>query len=225
MWLLQPHAYIYSMFYFIKTNWWLKKLYPSFVWEMPAKDKVLYLTFDDGPHEQATGFVLDELQKYNAKATFFCIGKNVVAHPAIYRRILDEGHRAGNHSHNHLNGWKTGDAAYINDVHEAARHIDSDLFRPPYGRISKFQARLLQAEKPLAVAARNFRIIMWSVLSGDFDTAISPEKCWNNVLLNTSPGAIILFHDSTKAWDRMSYALPKLLEYYSNEGYSFAAIE
>src|SRR6187402_2284495 len=134
------------MFYLVKTPWWLKKWYRGLVWDIPpaAGEKVLYLTFDDGPHPVATPFVLDVLRDHGARATFFCIGKNVQAYPQIYRRILEEGHRVGNHTQHHLNGWKTGDAAYLEDVAVAARYIDADLFRPPYGRISKFQASLLQ---------------------------------------------------------------------------------
>src|SRR5215470_14893996 len=116
------------MKYFIKTPWWLKKIYPSYVWSIPAKERVLYLTFDDGPHPVATPFVLDELKKYGASATFFCIGKNVGEYPHIYRRVLMEGHRVGNHTQNHLNGWKTDDRKYLENVREAARLIDSDLF-------------------------------------------------------------------------------------------------
>jgi len=214
------------MFYLVKTSWWLKRLYPSFVWEMPANEKTLYLTFDDGPHEKATPFVLDELKKYDAKATFFCIGKNVVELPDIYKRILDEGHRVGNHSYNHLNGWKTKDNDYLDNIAQAAKYIDSNLYRPPYGRITKFQAKLLekQAATNLQQSLPSFKIIMWTVLSADFDASVTPEKCWNNVLLNASPGSIILFHDSTKAYDKMAYALPKVLAYFSDKGYQFKSI-
>ena len=197
-------------------------MYPSLIWEKPTKEKILYLTFDDGPHATATPFVLDELKKYNAKATFFCIGKNVAEHPGIYRRIIEEGHRAGNHTYNHLNGWKTKDEIYFQNVFEAAKYIDSDLFRPPYGRVTKFQAAVLQQSgKVPAIGKQAFKIIMWSLLSGDFDTKLSPAGCLQNIILHAKPGYIIVFHDSTKAWERMSYALPQVLEYFSNKGYRF----
>ncbi len=207
------------------NTWLLKRLYPSsFVWDIPTKEKELYLTFDDGPHETATPFVLDQLKQFNAKATFFCIGKNVIEQPQIYRRILDEGHRVGNHTHNHLNGWKAENKTYLANIFEASKHIDSDLFRPPYGRIKKFQAKLLTAPNSASANAHLYKIIMWSVLSADFDKSITPQKCLDNVVLNAKPGSIILFHDSTKAWDRMSFALPKTLAFYSNAGYSFKSL-
>ncbi|QEC68409.1 polysaccharide deacetylase family protein [Panacibacter ginsenosidivorans] len=213
------------MFYTVKVPWLIKKLYPSLTWEKPTKEKVLYLTFDDGPHPTATPFVLDQLAKYNAKATFFCIGKNVVDQTDIYKRILDEGHKTGNHTYNHLNGWKTSNEKYFENIFEAANYIDSDLFRPPYGRISKFQIKLLQESKENKYYSRPFKIIMWSVLSGDFDLELSPEKCLQYVLLNAKPGSIIVFHDSTKAWDRMRFALPKVLEHFSKQGYQFHSLQ
>lgn len=215
------------MFYTVKVPWLIRKLYPSLTWEKPTNQKILYLTFDDGPHPVATPFVLDELAKYNAKATFFCIGKNVMEHPAIYKRILDEGHNVGNHTFNHLNGWKTANEKYFENIFEAAKYIDSNLFRPPYGRITKFQIGLLQGERLSSKQERQaglFKIIMWSVISADFDKKLSPEKCLQYVILNSKPGGIIVFHDSTKAWDRMSYALPKVLEHFSKEGYQFHSI-
>jgi len=213
------------MFYTVRAPWIFKKLRPSLVWQKPADEKVLYLTFDDGPHPTATPFVLDQLKQYNAKATFFCIGKNVVEQPAIYQRILEEGHRVGNHTFNHLNGWKTGDEIYLNNVFEAAKYIDSNLFRPPYGRITKFQQKILSADNAQASNLKNrtsnFTIIMWTLLSGDFDVKLSPQRCLQNVILNSKAGDIIVFHDSTKAWERMSYALPKVLEHFSNKGFRF----
>jgi peptidoglycan/xylan/chitin deacetylase (PgdA/CDA1 family) len=206
------------MFYFVKTPWWLKKWYARLVWNIPAGEKILYLTFDDGPHPVATPFVLDELKKYGAKATFFCIGKNVTAHPQLYKRVLMEGHRVGNHTHDHVNGWKTPDEKYLMNIRQAAGFIDSDLFRPPHGRITAFQAACLR-EAPF-----HYKIIMWEVLSADFDQAVSPEKCARNVTRNARPGSIIVFHDSEKAFDRLRGALPEVLRYFSEKGYRFEAI-
>lgn len=204
--------------YLVHTPWWLRALYPKLVWQIPVKEKVLYLSFDDGPHETATPFVLDQLQQYGAKASFFCIGKNVMAHPDIYERIIREGHAVGNHTQHHLNGWKTPDQAYIKDINLAAEHIHSTLFRPPYGRIRRSQYRQLKAAHP------NMRVIMWSVLSGDFDTGLSPETSLSYVLRYTKPGSIIVFHDSAKAWDRLQYALPRVLAHFKQEGYRFESI-
>lgn len=209
------------MRYLVKTPWWLKKIYPSLTWNMSSKEKILYLSFDDGPNEKATPFVLEQLKQYNAKATFFCIGKNVVAQPALFKRITDEGHAIGNHTYDHLNGWRTNDTLYINNILKAEKHIDSNLFRPPYGKITKFQAKVLQSGKD---NNRHFNVIMWSVLSGDFDAAISPQKCLDNVVKNATEGSIIVFHDSIKAFSRMSFALPKVLEHFSKLGYRFESI-
>ena len=178
----------------------------------------LYLTFDDGPNPLATPFVLEELHKYDARATFFCIGKNVKEYPQIYRQLLLGGHRVGNHTQNHLNGWKTDDGKYLDNIREAAQLIDSDLFRPPYGRIGKFQARLLEG------APRPFRIIMWDVLSADFDTRLTGAQCARNVIRYAEPGSIVVFHDSEKAFDRLRRALPAVLEHFSGLGYRFEAI-
>ncbi len=207
-------AYLWSM-YLVKTPWWLRALYPSFIWKINTDEKVLYLTFDDGPHKTATPFVLDELKKYQAKATFFCIGKNVAEYRNLYERIVAEGHTVGNHTYRHLNGWKTNKEEYNNDIKLASAEIDSNLFRPPYGRIMRNQS---------AIISSAFSIIMWDVLSGDFDVTITPEKCLSNVLQHTQSGSIIVFHDSTKAWDRLRYCLPKMLEYFYEKGYSFKSI-
>lgn len=177
----------------------------------------MYLTFDDGPHEQATPFVLDELKKYNAKASFFCIGKNVVEHPTIYQRIQDEGHTIGNHTYNHPNGWKTSDKEYLVDVSLAAKYIHSSLFRPPYGRIKSFQAKNIAT----AMKSPSAQVIMWDVLSGDFDETITKEQCLQNVILNARKGSIIVFHDSTKAYPFLMYCLPRVLDYFSRKGFRF----
>ena len=201
--------------YLAKSPWWLKKLYPTLTWSIPTEEKEVYLTFDDGPHQTITPFVLDTLKLYDAKATFFCIGRNVRAHPEIYQRTINEGHKIGNHTYTHFNGWKTADKDYINDVVEAKQYIDSNLFRPPYGRISRFQVQQL---KPL------FKIIMWDVLSGDFDINLTPQKSLELVVSNVRPGSIVVFHDSEKAKPRLEFALPKALEFLTDKGYKFKSL-
>ena len=206
------------MFYFVKTPFWLESLYSSCIWHIKTTDQKIYLSFDDGPHPVITNFVLDELKKYNAKATFFCIGDNVSKYPEVYKRILDEGHAVGNHTHNHLNGWKTEDKKYLDNIEAAKKYIDSDLFRPPYGRITRFQLSQLKAPR--------FKLtpIMWSVLSGDFDSSISKETCRNHVITNAISGSIVVFHDSEKANERMSFALTEVLKYFSAKGFVFEKI-
>lgn len=206
------------MFYLVKSPWLLKKFYSECTWNIKTDEKILYLTFDDGPHPQATTFVLDELKKYNAKATFFCIGKNVKEHFEIYKRILLERHRVGNHTYDHLNGWKTNDKKYLQNIEEAAKIIDSDLFRPPYGKITKFQLKATRGEK------LKLKTIMWDVLSGDFDTSTKPENCYLNVINNAKEGSIVVFHDSLKALSTLQYTLPKVLEYFSKKGFLFKPI-
>ena len=207
------------MFYFKLTPWWLRKIYGSCTWQMQEKDKVIYITFDDGPHPLITPFVLDELKKYDARATFFCVGKNVLNYPDVYKRILEEGHSVGNHSFSHLNGWKAKDATYLDDIAEAKKYIDSALFRPPYGRITRFQIKALSGKR------FGLKTIMWTVLSGDFDPSISPAKCYGNVTANAGKGSIVVFHDSEKAYPRMSYSLPLVMNYFSEKGYRFGKIQ
>lgn len=217
-WIIPSLMFYLRLMYLVKTPWWLRVLYPGLTWRIKQPGKAVYLTFDDGPHETATPYVLDQLQQYNAKASFFCIGKNVLSYPEIYQRIISEGHTVGNHTQQHLNGWKVSDDDYLKDIKEASQQIRSDLFRPPYGRIKKSQVRKLKAAYPQT------RIIMWDVLSGDFDTNLTAEACLGYVLYHTKPGSIIVFHDSAKAWERMQYALPKLLAHFSKEGYEFKCL-
>ena len=206
------------MLYFVKTPNWLTFFFKKRIWKIKTNEHRLYLTFDDGPHPLITSFVLDELKKHQAKATFFCIGDNVVKYPEVYKRIIDDGHAVGNHTHNHLNGWKTDDKKYLDNIDTAKKYIDSDLFRPPYGRITRFQLSQLKAPR--------FKLtpIMWTVLSGDFDPSISKETCRDNVITNATTGSIVVFHDSEKANEKMSFALPEVLKYFTAKGFVFEKI-
>ncbi|MCO5285357.1 MAG: polysaccharide deacetylase family protein [Chitinophagaceae bacterium] len=179
----------------------------------------VYLTFDDGPHPEITPYVLEQLALFQAKATFFCIGEQVEKYPEVYQQILDAGHRTGNHTYSHLNGWKTSDEKYFKDVEKAAAVIKSKLFRPPYGKIRRFQLKIITGER------LGLRPVMWHVLSGDFDTSLKPEQCYLNVVKNTSPGSIIVFHDSEKAFPRLKDTLPKALKYLKDKGFSFDILD
>ena len=206
------------MFYFVRIPRWVQKLYSRQIWEMSRTEPTLYLSFDDGPHPEHTLFVLDQLAKYEAKATFFCIGENVKLYPEIYRRLLDEGHSVGNHTMHHMNGKKATDKKYIQDIAEASEYINSDLFRPPYGMITPFRVKLL-TEK-----LRPYRIIMWTVLSGDFDAGISVKRCLENVLLKARNGSIVVFHDSEKSAEKMRSVLPTVLKNFKERGFKFEGI-
>lgn len=202
--------------YFVKAPALLKKIYPDeLLWSRESEDTV-YLTFDDGPHPVATPFVLNELAKFGAKATFFCIGKNVATYSDLYKKVLAAGHKVGNHSQDHLNGWKTNTEKYLENIQQASQLIQSDLFRPPYGRIRKKQADRIKA--------KGFTIVMWDVLCGDFDSSISPEKCWANIEQNIEPGSVIVFHDSSKAFERMQFSLPLTLAYCKQRGWKMESL-
>jgi peptidoglycan/xylan/chitin deacetylase (PgdA/CDA1 family) len=204
--------------YLTKTPRIVQYLLRNYTWRFSTNKKEIYLTFDDGPTPEITGWVLNTLAKYNAKATFFCIGKNVIEEPKIHARILKENHQIGNHTHNHKKGSETDLKSYINNILEAEKHLEnpSKLFRPPYGRIKRKQARKIKS--------LGYNIIMWDVLSADFDTTITKEKCLQNVFKNTKRGSIIVFHDSIKAFERLQFTLPKVLDYYSKKGYTFKTI-
>jgi len=206
------------MIYFVKSPWWLRKLIPGRLWSIKTEEKILYLSFDDGPHPIITEKVLGLLKAYNAKASFFCVGANVQKYADTYASILNEGHSVGNHTMQHLNASKVGDRAYLHDVREAKQFIDSKMFRPPYGKLSSF------LQKQIEHSSINFKIIMWSILSGDFDPDITAEKCKNNVLLHAKAGDIIVFHDSEKAAEKMLFALEATLKYFSEQGFTFQAL-
>jgi peptidoglycan/xylan/chitin deacetylase (PgdA/CDA1 family) len=195
---------------------WFDNLYPRRIWRIPPSGGKLYLTFDDGPHPEITTAVLDILKRYQAKATFFCIGDRVMRYPAVYERILHDGHAVGNHTFRHLHGRKYANEEYISDIQEAAACIDSKLFRPPYGR--------LRAAQQVAVNVMGMTTIMWTVLSGDYDVNMQKEECASRVLGQIKDGDIILFHDSEKAATRMLYALERLLDKGLSEGFIFEAI-
>ncbi|MDR5589322.1 polysaccharide deacetylase family protein [Christiangramia sp. SM2212] len=200
----------------------LKILYPERISKVKDSNAI-YLSFDDGPVPEITPWVLDILKDYKAKASFFCIGDNIRKHPEIYNRIIIEGHIAGNHTFNHLNGWKTENKGYLENTLKAqkvATEVNpetSTLFRPPYGRIRNSQAK--------AIRKAGFKIVVWDVISGDYDKEISPEKCFRNVTDTAEPGSTIVFHDSIKASKNLKAVLPKVLEYYSEKGFDFRSLK
>jgi peptidoglycan/xylan/chitin deacetylase (PgdA/CDA1 family) len=200
--------------YLHKNNFLFKKLYPSFIWNVPTDKKEIYLTFDDGPIPQITEWVISQLEIFGAKATFFCVGDNICKHPYVFEKIKQAGHSIGNHTYNHLNGWKTPLDKYIDNVikyQQVADHA-GHLFRPPYGKITRKQA---------AVIGQTHQIIMWDVLSGDFDQNLASEECLKKSIRYTEKGTIIIFHDSLKAQKNLEYVLPKYLSHFSSLGYTF----
>lgn len=201
--------------YLTKTPKFVKEFFPGLLWDMPREQKNIYLTFDDGPHPEITPLVLEMLEQYNARATFFCVGENILKYSDVFQMVIDQGHSVGSHTYNHLNGWATENPEYFKNVRKAASMAGSHLFRPPYGRIKPSQAKFL---------VRYYQIVMWDVLSGDFDRSITGEQCWDKIKHYTEPGSIVVFHDSEKARERMLYALPRMLDYYSQRGYQFLAI-
>jgi peptidoglycan/xylan/chitin deacetylase (PgdA/CDA1 family) len=200
-----------------KPSKFLRNLSPALVWDIPPRERGdVFLTFDDGPTPGITEWILDELARHGAKATFFCLGRNVEAHPELYRRILAEGHTVGNHTYSHRKWWKTSASSYVADVEHASEFISGPLFRPPYGRLSPRQARLL---------GLRYRIVMWNIISRDYAHRLSPEECLRNVTQHLREGDIVVFHDSLKAFRNMSYALPRVLDYLAENGMRSKAIE
>ncbi len=216
-----------------KTPQFVQFFMPGFHWRVPSAEKVLYLTFDDGPIPEVTPWVLDTLKLFQAKATFFCVGDNVRKHPEVFEQVLNAGHSVGNHTFNHLNGWKTADSKYLDNVAAcqasliaagAIKEMDSagapialgrPLFRPPYGLLKLAQKKKLSID---------YDIVMWDVLSGDFSKKLSPQNCLDNVLLHAQPGSIVLMHDSLKAAANVRYMLPKVLDFFSQQGFRFEGL-
>ncbi len=202
--------------YIVRPSYLLRKIYPKAIWRVPTTKKKIYLTFDDGPVPTITPWVLDILKKEKIKATFFCVGENVFKNAEIYQRILDEKHVVGNHTYNHVNGWNTHGNQYVRNVIKCAELINSKLFRPPYGRIKKSQ---------LTQITKQYSVIMWDVLSGDYDKNTNPDQCLQNVVGNVRNGSIIVFHDSYKAQKNMEYALPKFIQFAKEKGFVFDVLE
>ncbi len=203
--------------------------FPKRIWAFPDEKEAVFLTFDDGPIAEVTPWVLDELKKCDARATFFCIGENIQKNPGIFRRIFFEGHSVGNHTFNHLNGWRTGVSEFVDNVFKCQETLNSEsdydgyrnqkpqlLFRPPYGKIKSKQAQEL--------VENGYKIVMWDLISYDFDAKLTKEKCLKNVLGNIGPGSIVVFHDSLKAEHNLRYVLPKVLDFVAMKGWTFARI-
>ncbi len=201
--------------YLTKTPIFIQNLFPSYTWKIEDAEKEIFLTFDDGPIPEVTPWVIEILNKFNAKASFFCVGDNVKKHPEIYNSLLENNHTIGNHTFNHLNGWSTDNITYFHNVRKCASIIESELFRPPYGKLKPKQTQFL---------SRHYKIIMWDVLSGDFDPKITAKECFDKVIKSTKEGSILVFHDSIKAYDKLKIVLPKVLEHFSNLGYTFSAL-
>ncbi|HEX6892076.1 MAG TPA: polysaccharide deacetylase family protein [Chryseolinea sp.] len=206
-----------------RTPFILPLLYPRLIWKIPSEGKTLFLTFDDGPVPGPTEFVLETLQRYNIEATFFCIGDNIRKHPVVFKKIIDAGHKIGNHTHNHLNGWNTKSSHYVENVAECNKQIaehlpavaaSTGIFRPPYGRITRDQIRSLAG----------FTIIMWDVLSIDYNDRLSSERCLKNTIHASRPGSIIVFHDSYKAEKNLTFVLPKYIEHFLGLGFEFKVV-
>jgi peptidoglycan/xylan/chitin deacetylase (PgdA/CDA1 family) len=204
--------------YFTYIPKWYQALRKDLVWSAPAAadEKTIYLSFDDGPVPGVSPWVLEVLKAHQAKATFFCIGDNAQKHPEILAQIQAEGHSIGNHTFHHLNGAKTNTQTYLKNYRQCAEVVPSKLFRPPYGRIKKEQAR--------AITQAGSKIIMWDCLAADWDAMRSPEQSLQSLRRHIKPGSIVVFHDSIKAWPRLKVVLPKILEEYTKQAYVFKAL-
>jgi len=209
--------------YLVKTPRLVQKFFHKYSWRISTRKKEIYLTFDDGPVPDFTPWVLEILKKYDAKATFFCVGQNIKKYPHIYQKVLEDNHSVGNHTFNHLKGWKTSTEKYIKNILKAEAYLEDasqnqgiKLFRPPHGRLKPIQARILRK--------KGYKIIMWDVLTGDFDQSLSKEKCLENTLKHIKNGSIVVFHDSVKSFKNLDYVLPKVLEHFTQKGYRFRSL-
>ncbi|MDX1471110.1 MAG: polysaccharide deacetylase family protein [Flavobacteriaceae bacterium] len=202
----------------------LKRLFPQYIWEVSDSKDEIFLTFDDGPQEGITDWTLDVLKKYKAKATFFCLGKNISKYPKLFERIINEGHSIGNHTYDHLKGWNVSKERYLEDIFRcqeiiqdnAGSSLSHKLFRPPYGKIKPTQAK--------ETLEHGFKIVMWTVIAYDWRNDLEPKKCLNRVIDTTENGSIVVLHDSIKAERNMKFVLPRALEHFSKRGYNFKAL-
>ncbi len=199
----------------VKAPLLLRTFYPEATWHRSRKEKSIYLTFDDGPIPEVTPWILDVLKELDVKATFFCVGENVARNPEIYARIITEGHAVGNHTMQHLKGWDTPQDHYLKNVAQCQELVQAKLFRPPYGRATKAQLKALKSD---------YEIVMWDVLTGDYDPKISEQQCLKNAIKYTKNGSIIVFHDNIKSFKNVQYALPKMIEQLTKKGYEFALL-
>lgn len=203
------------MLYPRKTPLFVDKLFPRLLWRMPTDGKTIYLTFDDGPHPEITPWVLDQLDIYGAKASFFCVGENVARYPELYAEIIRRGHRVGNHTQHHLNGWKHPSPRYLQDVEQCAQFVNSPLFRPPYGKLKRSQSQAL---------LEKYTVVMWSMLSGDFNPQLNPTKALQKLNKGAEAGQIVVFHDSLKAAPQLKAILPAYLQYLREQNFIMACL-
>lgn len=210
---------------FFRTPFFLPFIYPSLTWRIPTEEKIIYLTFDDGPVPGPTEFVLDTLNQFQIKATFFCIGDNVQRHPDVFARVMNEGHSVGNHTFHHLKGWNCSAADYLTNIDQCEKQLmasgyqlpvtgNRKLFRPPYGRIKPNQIKALS----------DYNIIMWDVLTSDYDKHLNADKCLRGSIRATRPGSVVVFHDSVKAEKNMTYVLPRYIDHFLKAGFRFDVI-
>lgn len=201
--------------YLVKTLYILRLLLPNLVCRVPDPGKKIFLSFDDGPTPEITPWVLDQLNLFSAKATFFCLGENVKHNPQLFGRIIAEGHSAGNHSYSHLNGLKVSNQDYFEDIERAGSFIPGKLFRPPFGKMKYSQYRRLKEV---------YQLVLWDVMPGDFDKKLSKENCLKNVIKHAREGSVIVLHDTLKAEDKLRYVLPEILKYFTNKNFIFSPI-
>jgi len=204
-----------------RIPFWFQQIFPGYTWSIATKNKEIYLTFDDGPVPDVTEWVLSVLDSFDIKSTFFLVGENIERHPSIFKKIIADGHSVGNHTYHHLKGWGATTQSYLEDVEKCSQIIEANtgsvptLFRPPHGRIKPLQAKALR---------NDYQLIMWNTLTVDYDRGLAKERCLHNSIKATQPGSIVVFHDSVKAEKNLKYVLPKYIEHFLSEGYSFKAL-